>query len=150
MNFWDSSAIVALIADEPAGPQARQTLEADPQVAVWWGTPVECVAAIARKERTGVDGGDRVGQFAERLRRLEALAHDWREVQPDRRLRSLARRLVRIHPLKAADALQLAAAEVVAEQEPVKIGFVSYDVQLNRAAALEGLTVLDGSSAGPA
>ena len=144
MNFWDSSAIVALIADEPAGPGAGQTLEADPYVAVWWGTPVECVAAIARKERTGVAGGDRV---AESLRRLEELARDWHEVQPDRRLRSLARRMVRIHPLKAADALQLAAAVVVAEEEPVKIGFVSFDLQLNKAAALEGLTVLDGSSA---
>ena len=147
MNFWDSSAIVALIADEPAGPQARQTLEADPRMAVWWGTPVECVAAIARQERTGVAPAERV---AERLRRLEDLARDWHEVQPDRRLRSLARRMVRVHPLKAADALQLAAAVVVAEQEPAKIGFVSFDVQLNKAAALEGLAVLDSSSARPA
>ena len=147
MNFWDSSAIIALVADEPAGPEARQTLEADPHMAVWWGTPVECVAAIARKERIGVAGA---GQVAEGLRRLEDLAHDWHEVQPDRPLRLLARRLVRVHPLKAADALQLAAAVVVAEQEPAKIGFVSFDGQLNKAAALEGLAVLDGSPARPA
>ena len=144
MNFWDSSAIVALIADEPSGPEARQTLEMDSRVAVWWGTTVECVAAIARKERTGVAGGD---QVAESLRRLEGLAHDWREVQPDQRLRSLARRMVRVHPLKAADALQLAGAVVVAEQEPTKIGFVSFDAQLNKAAALEGFAVIGGSSA---
>ena len=45
-------------------------------------------------------------------------------------------------PLKAADALQLAAALTVAEDDPASIGFVCFDTRLNRAAAREGFPIL--------
>lgn len=146
MNFWDSSAIVALIVDEPHGSLARRALEEDPRMAIWWGTPVECVSAIARHERRERLGTARLGEW---LARFEKLGLDWHEVQPDAHVRSLAQRLVRVHPLKAADALQLAAALVLAEHEPGRIGFMSFDARLNDAAAREGFSVL-GSQAGVA
>lgn len=139
MNFWDSSAIVALIADEPLAPVARRVLEADEHMAAWWGTPVECVAAVARQERDANIGVDRA---AELLRRLDALAAQWYEVSPGRRVKATARRLLRVHPLKAADALQLAAAVAVAEDEPGLIGFVSFDAKLNAAAGREGFNLV--------
>ena len=139
MNFWDSSAIIALIADEPLAPVARRVLEADERMAAWWGTSVECVAAVARQER---DAGIDVDRAAELLRRLDALAAQWYEVSPGRRIKVIARRLLRVHPLKAADALQLAAAVAVAEDEPGLIGFVSFDARLNEAAGREGFTLV--------
>lgn len=147
MNFWDSSAIVALIADEAQAPIAHQVLEADDQMAAWWGTSVECVAAVARQER---DAGIGVERTAELLHRLDTLATQWYEVHPGRRVKTIARRLLRVHPLKAADALQLAAAVAVAEDEPGSIGFVSFDARLNEAAGREGFTlrVSGGASAG--
>ncbi len=135
MNFWDSSAIVALIAEEPLAPTAQDLLEADPLMVVWWGTLVECVAAAARKER---EVATPVPPAADVLRRLDELAGRWREVQPGQRIRALARRLVRVHPLAAADALQLAAAVALAEDEPAGVGFVSFDARLNAAASREG------------
>lgn len=139
MNFWDSSAIVALIADELLAPVARRVLEADERMAAWWGTSVECVAAVARQER---DAGIGVDRAAELLRRLDALAAQWYEVSPGRRVKLIARRLLRVHPLKAADALQLAAAVAVAEDEPGLLGFVSFDAKLNEAAGREGFNLV--------
>lgn len=143
MNFWDSSAIVALIADEPLTPVARQVLESDERMAAWWGTSVECVAAVARQERDASIGVDRATEL---MRRLDALAAQWHEVLPTRRIKMTARRLLRVHPLKAADALQLAAAVAVAEDEPGLLGFVSFDAKLNEAAAREGFNL---PAAGP-
>lgn len=144
MNFWDSSAIVALVADEPLAPVALKVLDGDRQMAVWWGTSVECLAALARKEREETAPGDSEADTAVaavRVRRLEGLAARWHEVHPGQRLRALARRLVRVHPLSAADALQLAAAITFAEDEPEGVGFLSFDAQLNRAASREGFTL---------
>lgn len=138
MNFWDSSAIIALIADETQAPAARRVLEADVRMAAWWGTSVECVAAVARQER---DAGIGVERAAELLHRLDTLATQWYEVHPGRRVKTIARRLLRVHPLKAEDALQLAAAVAVAEDEPGSIGFVSFDRRLNEAAGREGFAL---------
>ena len=71
-----------------------------------------------------------------------ALSQVWYEAQPDRRIKVLAQRLLRVHPLRAADSFQLAAAPAVAEDEPSSIGFVCFDVRLNQAASREGLAIL--------
>ncbi len=144
MNFWDSSAIVALVADEPLALIAQQVLDSDRQMAVWWGTSVECVAALARKEReetTRSDSAAGTVAAGQRMRRLDGLAAQWHEVHPSQRIRALALRLVRVHPLRAADGMQLAAAIALAEDQPEGVGFVSFDAQLNRAASREGFTL---------
>ncbi|MYE84179.1 MAG: type II toxin-antitoxin system VapC family toxin [Gammaproteobacteria bacterium] len=144
MNFWDSSAIIALVAEGPMAPVARRVLDADGRVAVWWGTSVECAATLARKEREDAARGDSVADAAvaaERGRRLGELEDEWHEVHPGRRLQALARRLVRVHPLTAPDGLQLAAAITLAEDQPEGVGFLSFDAQLNRAASREGFTL---------
>jgi hypothetical protein len=57
-------------------------------------------------------------------------------------LRDLAERLLRVHSLRAADSLQLAAAIIAAEREPVTLDLVSLDDRLNDAASREGFRVL--------
>jgi hypothetical protein len=47
-----------------------------------------------------------------------------------------------VHPLRAADALQLAAALVWVEEQPHGEGFVSLDGRLRDAAAREGFTLV--------
>ncbi|MFZ1888102.1 MAG: hypothetical protein WAU33_08715 [Candidatus Binataceae bacterium] len=49
---------------------------------------------------------------------------------------------MRSHPLRAADALQLGAAIVAAEEEPMSLEFVTLDRKLADAAAKEGFRVL--------
>lgn len=138
MNFWDTSAIMAMLAGEDLAPAAHHVYEGDERMAVWWGTVVECAAAVARRER---ENALRPEQATGLLGRVDSLAAYWHEVQPDRRIRALARRLLRVHPLKAADGLQLAAALAFAEDNPANVGFVSFDTRLNDAAAREGFVL---------
>ena len=138
MNFWDTSALVALGVDEAHRPLALRILEADDRMAVWWDAEVEYVAAISRREREGSLSTEEV---SEHLLRLHALSQVWYEVQPGRRIKTLAQRLLRVHPLRAADSLQLAAALASAEEDPSSIGFVCFDARLNQAASREGFRI---------
>ena len=47
MNFWDTSALVALSVEEPQRQATLRVLEADDQIVVWWGTAIEYVATPA-------------------------------------------------------------------------------------------------------
>jgi predicted nucleic acid-binding protein len=139
MRFWDASAVVALIVDEPGHKESQTLMSEDPVMLVWWTTPVECVSALCRRER---DGSLDSRQLRTASQRLHALADEWHEVMPTTALRSVAERMLRVHPLRAADALQLAAAVAAAEHEPESLPFVSLDDRLNDAAAKEGFPIV--------
>jgi len=114
---------------------------ADTEIVVWWATPVECASAIARLARDG-DLAESAASAA--FRRLDALAPSWAEILPSEALRELARRLLRVHPLRAADALQLAAATLAAERRPPTLELVTLDERLAAAAEREGFRVIAG------
>ena len=118
----------------------RSIAEDDPVMLVWWATVVECVSAIARLERDGDLTSE--GTLAA-LERLDALAEGWNEVQPVEAARRTARRMLRTHRLRAADALQLAAAGVAAEGHPASLEIITLDDRLIEAARREGFVVLD-------
>lgn len=141
MRFWDTSAIVALSSDEAHSPLAHTLLSDDDRMVVWWGTPVEFVSALARHERAGNLTSD---ELTDHRRYLNALSMVWIEIQPSPSLRRLAQRLLMTHPLRAADALQLAAALTGAQGDPTTLEFVCFDARLNTAARREGLEVLVG------
>ena len=145
MRFWDSSAIVPLIVAEASTEAVQAIAGDDPVMCVWWGTEVECVSAVARVER---EDSLAAPATTEALRRLDVLAESWNEVQPVAAVRGTARRLLRVHPLRAADALQLAAAVTAAEGVPTSLDVVTLDERLAAAARREGFTVHDVESAG--
>jgi len=64
-------------------------------------------------------------------------------VQPVQSARRAARRLLRVHPLRVADALQLAAALVGCEGNPATLEIVSLDDRLIDAARREGFPVVE-------
>lgn len=139
MRFWDSSAVVPLLVEEPTSRACRALLRADPRVVVWFSTRTECVSALRRQVR------DRTLSEAEARRgedRLEKHARHWHEVEPLSALRDTAERLVRVHPLAAADALQLAAALAWADQRMRGRQFVVLDATLAAAAGREGFDVI--------
>jgi len=107
---------------------------------VWWTTEVECASALARLERRNdlTAGGARTA-----FRRLEAMTSTWNEVQPLEPVRDTARRLLRTHDLRSADALQLAAALIASENQASSLEFLSLDTRLVRAAEREGLAVVE-------
>jgi predicted nucleic acid-binding protein len=70
------------------------------------------------------------------------LRSKWTEVAATVDVRELARSLLQAHPLRAADSLQLAAAFVWCQRRPAGRTFISGDLRLCQAAALEGFTVI--------
>ena len=139
MKFWDTSALVPLLVDEPSSHRMRTILTRDRDVAVWWATVVECVSAIGRRERVGMVAPS---SAAESYEGLAILALSWSEVPPAEAIRDDARRLVRVHDLRAADAFQLAAARAACDDHPETLPFVTLDDRLALAASREGFPVL--------
>jgi len=135
MKFWDASAIVPLLMAEAATKQVQTLAVDDPSMLVWWSTEVECASAIARLERD--DSLDEAA-VAEAFARLKQLAAGWHEVEPSDAVREAAVRFLRVHPLRAADAQQLAAAFVAAERRPASLEVITLDDRLAAAARKEG------------
>jgi hypothetical protein len=108
-------------------------------ILAWWGTRVECISAVARLEReqklssTGA---------AAALAHLNNLARSWNEIQPVEEIRETAGSFLRVHNLRAADALQLAAAFLASERRPPSLEFVSLDDRLSAAAEREGFVLV--------
>ena len=139
MKFWDSSAIIPLCLKEPASEAVRRLVKADEDLVVWWATRVECISALARRRRENALSID-----AEQQARtvLVTLAAEWSEVQPTEQVRHRAERLLMVHSLRAADALQLAAALLWTEEATSGFELVCLDQNLRDAAAKEGFPVL--------
>jgi len=140
MKFWDSSAVVPLLVAEEMTSSVIEFLEQDRSMLVWWGAEVECGSAIARLER---DGAFATVDASTAFRRLDTLRNSWNEIAPGDLVRETARRFLRVHDLRAANALQLAAAFVAAEARPASLSFVCMDDRLAQAAHQEGFDVFD-------
>lgn len=136
MRFWDSSALVTLLLEQPRSAHARSLVAEDAELVVWWGSGVECASAIARLHRDG-----QLSTPDERVARatLSELSTAWYEIQPGAAVRDQAMRLLRVHPLRAADALQLAAALEWSGGAASGM-FITYDERLHDAASREGFT----------
>lgn len=138
MKYWDASGIVPLLVEEAATADRQSILDADPVVVTWWATRVECASALGRLKR---EGSLDEGGYRSALRRLATYEASWVEVEPSAAVRRTALRLLRVHPLRAADALQLAAALAAAHGDPTTLEFISGDGRLSAAADIEGFPV---------
>ena len=139
MRFWDASALVPLLIVERGTPLAARWLRQDPDVVVWTLTRVELLSALARQRRD--DHRDEAALTAAR----RDLLHEWErwsEITAVDVVRRHAERLVETHPIKAADALQIGAALVAAQQHPEVYEFVTLDGVQATAAEREGLRIL--------
>lgn len=139
MKFWDTSAIVPILVSEDATDAVRKLYGDDPAMIVSWLTPVECASAIARAERDALLSQ---AEITIAFERLDALAALWHEVEPSNEVRNVARRFLRVHKLRSADALQLASATLAAEWRPASLTVVTLDSRLEGAAAKEGFTIV--------
>jgi predicted nucleic acid-binding protein len=138
MRFWDSSAIIPLCLKERASEAVKGLMKDDEDIVVWWTTHIECLSALSRRQRERVlPSADAVKARAV----LSALAAAWSEVQPTEMVRARAERLLAIHPLRAADAFQLAAALIWAQDMPRGLEFVCLDQNLLEAAIKEGFSI---------
>ena len=138
MKFWDASAIVPLLVAESTTQRVQALARRDPDMLVWWGSQVECVSALARLDRARALDPTAMA-IASGL--LTELADGWHEIEPSEIVRENAARFLRVHPLRAADALQLAAAFIAAERRPATLELVTLDDRLADAARREGFVL---------
>ncbi len=139
MRYWDASALLPILIEEPGSAHARRWLEEDGDICTWGVTHVEMVSAIERRAREGrLDAKQR--QAA--LRDAALLVSHAHEVTDLLAVRRRAVLVLARHALRAADAAQLASALLVADPDPASLPFVCFDERLADAAAREGLPVL--------
>jgi predicted nucleic acid-binding protein len=98
---------------------------------VWWATAVEARSAFARDVRNGFISS---GEHKRAILRLDKIRSQWEEIEPDGALRILAEDLPDRFALRAADALQLAAAYTWTMHRPAGRPFISGDKRLLQAA----------------
>jgi len=138
VRFWDSSAVVPLVIGQAASADADRWYRADRALVLWTLTPVEVTSALWRLVREGTLEED-VAQAAEaRAQDLAEASHGVVDVDG---VKAIARRLLRTHSLRAADALQLGAALVWCAGRPQGRTVHTLDARLAAAARREGFDV---------
>ncbi len=132
--FWDTSALVPLCVRQGPTPRATALYE-NFEAVVWWASSVEIASALARLVRMKqLNSSD----WAKADKIATALANDWSVIQPSEAVRAKATELVDRYDLRAADALQLAAALAWCEEIPQGRVFLTADQKLQEAALLSG------------
>lgn len=138
MKFWDSSALVPLIVAEKETDYCLKTLSGDQEMLIWCLSKVEVISALCRMVRcekfSEPDFNKAKKQFNELIQRAY-------EVKAIEKVRNRALRLLEVHPLRAADACQLASALVATQEDPDRLSILSFDERLKTAAAKEGFDV---------
>ena len=104
--FWDASALVPLYVIQQ-GTSEVSALYKIYDVVIWWTTPVEIASAFARLLRMNYLD---VGKWRQLLEEVLNEAEAWSVVPPTAAIRGKAIKIVERYDLRAADALQLAAA----------------------------------------
>jgi len=128
---------VALCVAETNTSAVRRLARAG--IVTWAVSAVEIASAIERRTREGsLTDAERAAARAA----LGELAAAWTEIAALGSVRERAMRLVAIHALRVADAMQLGAALVAVSDRPVGHDFVCADVRLGNAAAREGFRLL--------
>jgi len=136
VRFWDASALVPLFVEQPASASVMPIARNRTELAYWWGSVVECWSAFARLRREGLMTRQVESDTRARLRDFLGQGI---EILPSEEVRLQAGNLLNRHELRAADALQLAAA-LVCFPRPAAGEFLTFDERLRNAARLEGLT----------
>jgi predicted nucleic acid-binding protein len=138
VRFWDSSGVVPLVVNQGTSARAAAWLAEDPSIAIWTLTAVEVLSALRRLVRE-----DALPETAARLAeaRLNEFIHACHEIVDIAPVKNLATRLLRLHPLRAFDALQLGAALHWSEGRPQGRVLHTFDIRLAVAAQREGFVV---------
>ena len=138
MKFWDSSALVPLIVAEKETDYCLKTLSGDQEMLIWCLSKVEVISALCRIVR---DEKFSESDFNKAKKQFNELIQRAYEVQAIEKVRNRALRLLEVHPLRAADACQLASALVATQEDPDRLSILSFDERLKSAAAKEGFDV---------
>jgi predicted nucleic acid-binding protein len=135
IRYFDASALVKRYVEEPSSEIVRQGMR-EAILTTSRLSEVEVTSALVRRWRQG----DLTQEALDRT--LDALQADLRSlnlIEPVAEITALAGTLLRRHPLRAGDALQLASSVYLQRKVRGKLEFWAFDQRLNEAAAKEGL-----------
>ena len=135
--YWDSSALVALLIEEEKSVKARKLKGQTSQILTWVLTPVEVFSALCRLEKEGALSLDDFQKCYEVWQMIENGLIFVKDIEA---VKCITYRLLRVHSLKAADSLQLAAA-ILSKQTSDVFPFITFDQKLEEAALKEGFQV---------
>ncbi len=135
MTYWDSSALVCLFLEQTGSRIALDHRTRDPHVVTAWHAVPECASAFCRLRREAVITEQ---ELRDLLSELETQSAHWFVVPSGKRLERLSLRLLRVHPLRAMDAIHLAAACIARGEPPTDSFFLTHDARLAEAASKEG------------
>ena len=138
MRFWDSSAIVPLLVLEKETEQCIKAFQSDQVVLVWTMSKVEVFSALCRRFR---EGALKEVDFDSAKKRMNVFFDTAFEIISVPKVKDRALRLLQVHPLRAADAMQLAAVLVATQEDTSRMPIMSFDDRLTLAAKREGFTV---------
>jgi len=140
-HFFDSSALLKRYRDEAGSRRVVELMAISDRSVVSRLAQVEVTAALVRRARQSTELTRSLGSVLAALD--DDMRRDFRVVEFSEPLIGRAVDLVRARGLRAADAIQLAAALVSRPDPPPAGGFyiVSADDELNAAAVAEGLLV---------
>ena len=139
MRFWDTSALVTLFVAQPASGDVRRLYAEDDDVLAWELTDVELRSALCRLEREQVLSLSALQDATARIEEFWTSVHVVSLAVP---VKERAKRLLGVHALRAADALQLGAALAAVVDNPRGWEFACLDQRLCEAARREGFTVV--------
>jgi predicted nucleic acid-binding protein len=139
VRFWDTSAVVPLVVRQSASARTDRWYAEDSEIAIWTLTTVEIASAVwrLRREDALTEANARDAEL-----RSEELASGSFIVADIDSVKTLAVRLLRVHSLRAADSMQLAAALVWSGNQPRGKTLHTLDERLALAARREGFSVL--------
>lgn len=139
MKYWDSSALVPLFVAEKSSKLLRTIYSEDTAVLSWTLSDIEVDSAFSRLSREGAASREDLETAASSF---EAFWRGVHVVALVDAVKTRARRLLRLHLLTAADALQLGAALVAVEDDPRRFALVSLDERLRAAGGREGFRLI--------
>ena len=138
MRFWDSSAIIPLIVLEDQSPYCINAFKADNEIMAWTMSKVEVFSALCRRFRED-SLNEKTFELAKT--RMNDLFDIVFEIVAISKVKDRALRLLQVHTLRAADAMQLASVLVATQEETSKLPIMCFDDRLKQAAKREGFIV---------
>jgi predicted nucleic acid-binding protein len=138
MKFWDASALVPLLLPEKESGYVLKVLKDDPEMLIWCTSRAEVVSALTRRLRDQTLASEHLQTAKKRFNRLLESVYQITSVE---KVITRALRLLEVHPLRAADACQLASALVATQEDPARLPIICFDHRLNAAAMKEGFVV---------
>lgn len=140
MLFLDASALVKRYIEEEGSEVVAEATAGQP-VAISRLSATEVASAICRRCREGDMG---VEQREAALLTLDAERSSFHVVEFTEEITTRAAALLRRHPLRASDSVQLASCLLLADELGTPARLVAFDDRLADAAQAEGVECLAG------